>query len=77
MENQEPLFVVWGIDAPVGMKSKTSGFGCYMFNAICCSKQANLPLSHGQEVETSGNPLACYPPWSSQREWQYYAENYL
>ena len=49
VEDQEHRFVASGIDAPVGMK---------MFNAIYAAQNKQTFLFHGQEVETSGNPLA-------------------
>ena len=58
VEDQEHRFVALGIDAPVGMKNPTSGNLSVMFNAIYAAQNKQTFLYHGQEVETSGNPLA-------------------
>ena len=58
VEDQEHRFVAFGIDAPVGMKNPTSGNLGVMFNAIYAAQNKQTFLYHGQEVETSGNPLA-------------------
>ena len=58
VEDQEYRFVASGIDAPVGMKNPTSGNLSVMFNAIYAAQNKQTFLYHGQEVETSGNPLA-------------------
>ena len=58
VEDQEHRFVASGIDAPVGMKNPTSGNLSVMFNAIYAAQNKQTFLYHGQEVETSGNPLA-------------------
>ena len=58
VEDQEHRFVASGIDAPVGMKNQTSGNLSVMFNAIYAAQNKQTFLFHGQEVETSGNPLA-------------------
>ena len=58
VEDQENRFVASGIDAPVGMKNPTSGNLSVMFNAIYAAQNKQTFLFHGQEVETSGNPLA-------------------
>ena len=58
VEDQEHLFVASGIDAPVGMKNPTSGNLGVMLNAIYAAQNKQTFLYHGQEVETSGNPLA-------------------
>ena len=57
VEDQEHRFVASGIDAPVGMKNPTSGNLSVMFNAIYAAQNKQTFLYHGQEVETSGNPL--------------------
>ena len=57
VEDQEHRFVASGIDAPVGMKNPTSGNLGVMFNAIYAAQNKQTFLYHGQEVETSGNPL--------------------
>ena len=58
VEDQEHRFVASGIAAPVGMKNPTSGNLGVMFNAIYAAQNKQTFLYHGQEVETSGNPLA-------------------
>ena len=58
VEDQEHRFVASGIDSPVGMKNPTSGNLGVMFNAIYAAQNKQTFLYHGQEVETSGNPLA-------------------
>ena len=58
VEDQEHRFVASGIDAPVGMKNPTSGNLGVMFNAVYAAQNKQTFLFHGQEVETSGNPLA-------------------
>ena len=58
VEDQEHRFVASGIDASVGMKNPTSGNLGVMFNAIYAAQNKQTFLYHGQEVETSGNPLA-------------------
>ena len=58
VEDQEHRFVASGIDAPEGMKNPTSGNLSVMFNAIYAAQNKQTFLYHGQEVETSGNPLA-------------------
>lgn len=58
VEDQEHRFVSSGIDAPVGMKNPTSGNLSVMFNAVYAAQNKQTFLYHGQEVETTGNPLA-------------------
>lgn len=58
VEDQEHRFVSSGIDAPVGMKNPTSGNLSVMFNAAYAAQNKQTFLYHGQEVETSGNPMA-------------------
>ena len=58
VEDQEHRFVASGIDVPVGMKNPTSGNLGVMFNGIYAAQNKQTFLFHGQEVETSGNPLA-------------------
>ena len=58
VEDQEHRFVASGIDSPVGMKNPTSGNLGVMFNGIYAAQNKQTFLFHGQEVETSGNPLA-------------------
>ena len=58
VEDQAHRFVASGIDAPVGMKNPTSCNFSVMFTAIYAAQNKQTFLYHGQEVETSGNPLA-------------------
>ena len=58
VEDQAHRFVASGSDAPVGMKNPTSGNLGVMFNGIYAAQNKQTFLFHGQEVETSGNPLA-------------------
>ena len=58
VEDQEHRFVASGIDAPDRKKNPTSGNLGVMFNAIYAAQNKQTFLYHGQEVETSGNPLA-------------------
>ena len=58
VEDQEQRFVASGIDSPVWMKNPTSGNLGVMFKAIYAAQNKQTFLYHGQEVETSGNPLA-------------------
>ena len=58
VEDQGHRFVASGIDAPVGMKNPTSGNLGVMFNAVYAAQNEQNFLFQGQEVETSGNPLA-------------------
>ena len=58
VEDQEHRFVSSGIDAPVGMKNPTSGNLSVMFNAAYAAQNKQTFLYHGQEVETTGNPMA-------------------
>lgn len=58
VEDQEHRFVSSGIDAPVGMKNPTSGNLNVMFNATYAAQNKQTFLYHGQEVETTGNPMA-------------------
>ncbi|MFC3931931.1 3-deoxy-7-phosphoheptulonate synthase [Streptococcus dentapri] len=58
VENQQHRFVASGIDVPTGMKNPTSGNLNIMFNAIYAAQTEQNFLYNGQEVKTSGNPLA-------------------
>ena len=58
VEDQEHRFVASGIDVPIGLKNPTSGNLNVMFNGIYAAQNKQTFLFHGQEVETSGNPLA-------------------
>ena len=58
VENQQHRFVASGIDVPTGMKNPTSGNLNLMFNGIYAAQSSQNFLFNGEEVETSGNPLA-------------------
>ncbi len=58
VENQQHRFVASGIDVPTGMKNPTSGNLGVMFNGIYAAQNKQSFLFNGEEVETSGNPLA-------------------
>lgn len=58
VENQQHRFVASGIDVPTGMKNPTSGNLNVMFNGVYAAQNKQSFLFNGQEVETSGNPLA-------------------
>ncbi|MDY5636211.1 MAG: 3-deoxy-7-phosphoheptulonate synthase [Streptococcus orisratti] len=58
VENQQHRFVASGIDVPTGMKNPTSGNLNIMFNGIYAAQSSQNFLFNGEEVKTSGNPLA-------------------
>lgn len=58
VEDQQHRFVASGIDVPTGMKNPTSGNLNVMFNGIYAAQHKQSFLFNGEEVETSGNPLA-------------------
>lgn len=58
VENQQHRFVASGINVPTGMKNPTSGNLGVMFNGIYAAQNKQSFLFNGEEVETSGNPLA-------------------
>lgn len=58
VEDQQHRFVASGIDVPTGMKNPTSGNLNVMFNGIYAAQNKQNFLFNGEEVETSGNPLA-------------------
>ncbi|EHJ52291.1 3-deoxy-7-phosphoheptulonate synthase [Streptococcus macacae] len=58
VEDQQHRFVASGIDVPTGMKNPTSGNLNIMFNGIYAAQNKQSFLFNGEEVETSGNPLA-------------------
>ena len=76
VEDQEHRFVASGIDAPVGMKNPTSGNLGVMFNAIYAAQNKQTFLYHGQEVETSGNPLSHVILRGAVNEYGNYMPNY-
>ena len=58
VEDQQHRFVASGIDVPTGMKNPTSGNLNVMFNGIYAAQNKQDFLFNGEEVQTSGNPLA-------------------
>ena len=58
VEDQQHRFVASGADVATGLKNPTSGNLNVMFNGIYAAQNKQTFLYHGQEVETSGNPLA-------------------
>ena len=58
VEDQQHRFVASGIDVPTGMKNPTSGNLNVMFNGIYAAQNKQDFLFNGEEVKTSGNPLA-------------------
>ncbi|HEX1877472.1 TPA: 3-deoxy-7-phosphoheptulonate synthase [Streptococcus pneumoniae] len=76
VEDQEHRFVASGLDSPVGMKNPTSGNLGVMFNAIYAAQNKQTFLYHGQEVETSGNPLAHVILRGAVNEYGNYMPNY-
>ncbi|WP_019770077.1 3-deoxy-7-phosphoheptulonate synthase, partial [Streptococcus sobrinus] len=58
VEDQQHRFVASGIDVPTGMKNPTSGNLNVMFNGMYAAQSQQNFLYNGQEVKTSGNPLA-------------------
>ncbi|WP_019779330.1 3-deoxy-7-phosphoheptulonate synthase [Streptococcus sobrinus] len=58
VEDQQHRFVASGIDVPTGMKNPTSGNFNVMFNGMYAAQSQQNFLYNGQEVKTSGNPLA-------------------
>lgn len=58
VEDQQHRFVASGIDVPTGMKNPTSGNLNIMFNGIYAAQAKQNFLFNGEEVNTSGNPLA-------------------
>lgn len=58
VEDQQHRFVASGAGFPTGLKNPTSGNLNVMFNGIYAAQNKQSFLFLGQEVETSGNPLA-------------------
>ena len=58
VENQQHRLVSSGIDIPVGLKNPTSGDLSVMFNGIKAAQSPHTFIFRGDEVETTGNPLA-------------------
>jgi len=58
VENQKHRLTASGIDIPVGMKNPTSGDLSVMLNSIRAAQIKHSFIYNGNEVRTSGNPLA-------------------
>lgn len=58
VENQKHRLTASGIDLPVGMKNPTSGDLSVMLNSIRAAQIGHSFICNGNEVRTSGNPLA-------------------
>jgi 3-deoxy-7-phosphoheptulonate synthase len=58
VENQQHRLTASGLDIPVGMKNPTCGDTTVMLNSIIAARESHVFTYKGQEVETSGNPLA-------------------
>jgi 3-deoxy-7-phosphoheptulonate synthase len=58
VEDQQHRLTASGIDLPVGMKNPTSGDFNVMFNSIQAAQGSHSFIYQGNEVRTSGNPLA-------------------
>ena len=58
VENQQHRLTASGMDIPVGMKNPTSGDFAVMFNSVVAAQMSHNFIYRGQDVTTSGNPLA-------------------
>ena len=58
VEDQQHRIVASGFDAPAGMKNPTSGDLSVMLNSLVAAQESHTFVYRGNEVETSGNPLA-------------------
>lgn len=58
VENQKHRLTASGIDIPVGMKNPTSGDLNVMLNSVKAAQIEHTFIYNGDEVKTSGNPLA-------------------
>nr|WP_027972601.1 3-deoxy-7-phosphoheptulonate synthase [Streptococcus plurextorum] len=76
VENQQHRFVASGIDVPTGMKNPTSGNLNIMFNAMYAAQAEQNFLFNGEEVHTSGNPLAHAILRGAVNEYGKYMPNY-
>jgi 3-deoxy-7-phosphoheptulonate synthase len=76
VENQQHRFVASGIDVPTGMKNPTSGNLNIMFNGIYAAQGRQNFLFNGEEVVTSGNPLAHVILRGATNEYGKYIPNY-
>ena len=58
VEDQQHRLTVSGFDVPAGMKNPTSGDFSVMLNSVYAAQKKHSFIFRGQEVETTGNPLA-------------------
>ena len=58
VEDQQHRLTVSGFDVPAGMKNPTSGDFSVMLNSVYAAQQKHSFIFRGEEVETTGNPLA-------------------
>lgn len=58
VENQEHRLVSSGMSVPVGMKNPTSGDYSVMLNSITAAQHSHTFIYRGNEVVTTGDPLA-------------------
>lgn len=57
-ENQQHRLVASGVDGPVGIKNPMNGSIASMMNSIYAAQLSSEFQYHGNQVKTSGNPLA-------------------
>ena len=58
VENQQHRLTASGMEIPVGMKNPTSGDLAVMLNSVQAAQSCHRFLYRGNDVSTSGNPLA-------------------
>ena len=58
VENQQHRLTASGMEIPVGMKNPTSGDFSVMFNSVIAAQHPHNFIYRGDEVQTTGNPLA-------------------
>jgi 3-deoxy-7-phosphoheptulonate synthase len=58
VENQQHRLTVSGMDVPAGMKNPTSGDLGVMLNSIKAAQLSHRFIYNGNEVQSSGNPVA-------------------
>lgn len=58
VENQQHRLVASGMDIPVGMKNPTSGDLSVMLNSVTAAQHPHRFIYRGNDVRTTGNPLA-------------------
>ena len=58
VEDQQHRLTVSGFDVPAGMKNPTSGDFSVMLNSVYAAQHPHSFIFRGDEVQTTGNPLA-------------------